>query len=150
MQTNDSLPEITPNPVHTMGSKKPRARLKAAEGRYLQPILTAMLEEWFPPTNPMEHIRLEEVGTRILPSDASQSRVLYHFVSMTVWQSGILDRGLAPCGSRRQRVVFFSPKPDPAGPGWRAFQDTVVIAVDAAQIHRLGLPIYPRSWNCSQ
>ena len=90
----------------------------------------------------MEHVRLEEVGTRILPSDASQSRVLYHFVSMTVWQSGILDRGLAPCGSRRHRVVFFSPNPDPAGPGWRAFPDTVVIAVDAAEVHRLGLPVY--------
>ena len=90
----------------------------------------------------MGHVRLEEVAVRILPSDPAQSRVLYHFVAFSVWQSGALERGLAPCGSRRQRVVFLSPQPDPAGPGWRAFRDTVVIAVDAAQVHRLGLPLF--------
>ena len=89
----------------------------------------------------MGHIRLEDVGERVLSTDPGQRRTLYHFVSLSSWQSGNHEKGLFPPGPCH-KVVMLSPSPDLVGPGRRTYRNTVVIAVATAAIHRLNLPVY--------
>ena len=89
----------------------------------------------------MGHIRLEDVGQRVLPTETGQKRTLYHFVSLSAWQSGNHEKGLSPPGPGYQ-VVMLSPSPELTGPGRRTFRNTVVIAVAIFAVHRLRLAVY--------
>jgi hypothetical protein len=50
---------LTYGMIRTSPSKKPRMRLKAAEGRAFLPVMTAMLKRFFPARNDREQLRLD-------------------------------------------------------------------------------------------